>query len=271
MPATLADRTQGPLTLAVSAYGVHFGVRVGDPAIAEDLPNHLPPGSTYDKSADIRRMYSFSIDTDRSGRQQYAVYLDGALLARYATLQGALFAFEADVQLYVAEMAPDCVFVHAGVVGCKGRAILLPGRSLSGKSTLVEELIRAGADYYSDEYAVLDSAGGVHPYARPLSVRRPGVTKRPVNPADGHAAKKPIPVGLVVVSAFRPGGEWRPQRLSPGRGVLALLANTVSARRIPDIVLARLHQVVSDAPVVASERGEASHAVDSILEWAIAH
>ena len=270
MLATRADRTQGPLTLAVSAYGVHFGVRVGNPAIAEDLPNHLPPGSTYDKSADIRRMYSLSIDADRSGSQQYAVYLDGALLARYATLQGALLAFEADVQLYVAEMAPDRVFVHAGVVGCKGRAILLPGRSLSGKSTLVAELIRAGADYYSDEYAVLDSAGGVHPYARPLSVRRPGVTKQPFNPVDGQA-KKPLPVGLVVVSAFRPGGEWRPQRLSPGRGVLALLANTVSARRIPDIVLSRLHQVVADAPVVASERGEASHAVDSILEWATAH
>ena len=274
VPAALANRTQWPLTLSVSAYGLRFGIQVNDPSIADGLPNHLPPSSKYEELSDIGRMYSLSVEWDhQSGRQRYAVYLDRALLARYSTLQGALLAFEANVQLYVAEMAPDRVFVHAGVVGCKGRAILLPGRSFSGKSTLVAELIRAGAEYYSDEYAVLDSAGGVHPYARPLSVRQaggPGVTKQPIHVAGAHATNDPLPVGLVVVSKYRSGGEWRPQRLSPGRGALALLANTVSARRIPDIVLARIHRVVAGAPVVASERGEASHAVESILEWATA-
>ena len=270
----LADRAEWPLTLSISAYGVRFGVRVNDPAIAAGLASNLPPSSTYGEFSDVWRMYALSVELDpHSGKQRYALCLDGALLARYATLQGILRAFEADVQLYVAEMAPDRVFVHAGVVGCKGRAILLPGRSFSGKSTLVEELVRAGAEYYSDEYAVLDSAGSVHPYARPLSNRRarsPAVTAPPIDAPGRQAASDPLPVGLVVVSTFRAGGEWRPQRLSPGRGALALIANTVSARRIPDIVLARLHRVVANAPVVASERGEASHTVKSILELATA-
>jgi len=168
-------------------------------------------------------------------------------------------------------MAPERVFVHAGVVGYRGVAILLPGRSFSGKTTLVAELVRAGAEYYSDEYAVLDSAGFVHPYARKLSVRRvgsPGVTKCSVDTLGGRAGNAPLPVGLVVVSQFRPEGEWHPCRLSPGRGAQALLANTVAARRIPETVLATLHQVVVAAPVIASERGDASSVVDRILALA---
>ena len=40
-----------------------------------------------------------------------------------------------------------------------------------GKSTLVTALLRAGATYYSDEYAVIDGRGQVYPYARRLSLR----------------------------------------------------------------------------------------------------
>jgi len=59
------------------------------------------------------------------------------------------------------------------VVAWRGRAILLPGRSYVGKSTLVMELVRAGAVYYSDEYAVLDARGRVHPFAQPVALREP--------------------------------------------------------------------------------------------------
>jgi hypothetical protein len=71
-----------------------------------------------------------------------------------------------------------------------------------------------------------------------------------------------------VLSKFRSGGEWRPLRLSPGRGLLALLDNTVAARRIPEIALATLHRVVTRAPIITSERGEASNVVEPILELA---
>jgi hypothetical protein len=217
-------------------------------------------------------VYSLVVqEDDRPRKYQNYVYVNGALLVRCSTLQATLEAFEADVQIHVAEMAPERVFVHAGVVGYRGRGILLPGRSFAGKSTLVGELVRAGAQYYSDEYAVLDSTGCVHPYLRPLSMRNgrtPGVTKHPVHTLGADAGGGPLPVGLVVMSQFRSGSEWRPERLSPGRGALALLANTVAARRIPDVALATLHQVVMRAPIVSSERGEASSVVEPILELA---
>jgi hypothetical protein len=43
--------------------------------------------------------------------------------------------------------------------------MVLPGKSFAGKTTLVAALVRAGAEYWSDEYAVLDANGDVHPYA----------------------------------------------------------------------------------------------------------
>jgi hypothetical protein len=261
-----------PVSLSVTAYGVSIAVRTNHPRVAEGLADRLPPGSQSAEFFDTGRVYSLVVEEDdRSGRSQHWVYVNSALLARCSTLQACLRAFEADVQLHVAEMAPERVFVHAGVVGYRGRGILLPGRSFAGKSILVRELVRAGAQYYSDEYAVLDSAGGVHPYPRPLSIRNersPGVTKHSVDTVGMPAGGGPLPVGLVVMSKFRSGGEWRPKRLSPGRGALELLANTVAARRIPEVALATLHQVVTRAPIVTSERGEASTVVEPILELA---
>jgi hypothetical protein len=267
------DGTEWPLALSFVAYGVRFAVRANDASLAEEVASHLPPGSQSGDFSDADRVYSLMVgEDDGSGGKRYSVYLDQAPLIRSPTLQAALRAFETDIQLHVAEMAPDRVFVHAGVVGCRGRAILLPGRSFTGKSTLVAELIKGGADYYSDEYAVLDPDGGVHPYARPLSIRQgwgPGVTKHKVEAFGARSGVGPLPVGLIVVSQYRPGVQWRPQPLSPGQGVLALLANTIPARRIPDLVMATLHRIVATAPVVAGERGEASEIVNSILELAV--
>ena len=272
MSAALLDQMEWPVRLSVTAYGVSIDVRTNDARMGEGLAGHLPPGSKTAEFLDAGRVYSLVVDQNEGpGGHHNSVYVNGALLARCATLQATLRAFEADVQLYVAEMAPEHIFVHSGVVGYRGRGILLPGRSFAGKSTLVSELVRAGADYYSDEYAVLDSTGGVHAYPRPLLIRNgrtSGVAKQRIHPVGARAGDGPLPVGLVVMSQFRSGGEWRPRRLSPGRGALALLANTVAARRIPEVAMATLHQVVTRAPIVTSERGEASTVVEPILELA---
>lgn len=271
MAAALLDRIEGPLALSVTAYGVSVGIRTNDPHVLEALLERLPPGSARAALFDTGRLYSLVAEADHgSGGSRTSLWVNDRLLMR-STLQACLRVFAADLQLHVAEMAPDRVFVHAGVVGYRGRAILLPGRSFAGKSTLVRELVHAGADYYSDEYAVLDSAGDVHSYPRPLMIRNgcgAGATKHAAPNLGFRAGGGPLPVGLVVMSEFRSGGEWRPRRLSPGLGALALLANTVAARRIPEVALTTLHQVVTRVPVVSSERGEASSVVGPIFELA---
>ena len=48
------------------------------------------------------------------------------------------------LRIEVAEHAESKVFLHAGVVGWKGNAIVIPARSFQGKTTLTAELVRNG-------------------------------------------------------------------------------------------------------------------------------
>jgi hypothetical protein len=231
----------------------------------------LPPGWTRKRSPFVRHLYSLLVggpSRARGVRRFHLLYGGGARLARSLVLDEVLDVFESDLKLRVAAEARRRLFVHAGVVGWRGRAILMPGRSHSGKSRLVEALVRAGASYYSDEYAVLDTRGRVHPYPAPLTRRGDdGEPSRKYTPAElgGVTGAAALPVGLVVVTAYRPGSRWRPRRLTPGRGVLALLNHTVPARGRPADALATLGRLASRAPVLQGTRGEAAETVALLL------
>jgi hypothetical protein len=178
-----------------------------------------------------------------------------ATLLRTSCLAEALQALTSDIQIHVAKFCKERLFVHAGVVGWRGHAVMIPGLSGTGKTSLVISLLKAGAVYYSDEYAVFDRDGRVHPYARPLRIRtaREKVevecapeTLRAVQGIDS------LPLGLVVVTQYCAGAEWRPRVLSPGRALLALLANTVSVRRQPEFALATLQRATANALAIES-------------------
>ena len=176
---------------------------------------------------------------------------------------------ERDLSLYIAEAARRRLFVHAGVVVWNGKAIVIPGRSFTGKTTLVAEFVRAGAMYYSDEYAVFDAHGRVHPYARPLGIREKGVGKAKkysVAELGGTAGDKPLPVGLVLVSEYKADGKWKPRNISRGNGAMALLANTVAARLKPNVMLPTLQRAVEHATILKSSRGEVKEVVDFVLK-----
>jgi len=255
------------------SYGRRIGVRVSDPQVLPQIMDLLPPGRAASPSPVVRRLYSIFVGGDgaRAGvRRLHLAYANSLRIARTPDLQAALDAFESDVRLYVAERARRRVFVHAGVVGWRGRAIVIPGRSFSGKSSLVAALVRAGATYYSDEYAVFDERGRVHSFLSPLSLRNQDAQRPPKYRAESLGRPpggKRLTVGLVAVSEYRPGARWRPRHLTPGQGILALLANTVPARERPAAALAALKQAVGHAPVVLQgTRGEAAEVADLLLE-----
>ena len=273
------DRPGWTAGLTFTSYGVRFGVRSDDARVLERIAQHLPPGTRAASPGVVERLYSVRLgggDNDggaRRGLRRFKLlYANHVLLARTEDAEELFERFESDLQLAVAEGARRRVFVHAGVVGWRGRGILVPGRSFTGKTTLTAELVRAGATYYSDEFAVLDSEGRVHPYAKPLSVREGGTHRQrkvSVEEFGGSRATKPLHVGLVVVSEFHEGARgWRPRTLTLGQGSLALLANTIPARRRPAEVLATLERVVRGATVLRGARGEAGEAARKILERA---
>ena len=267
------DRLEWAEGMSIRSYGVRIGLRVNKLGALKEFLPFLPPGWKPTRARIVDRMYSILLGGEgarRNERKFNFVYADRKEVARTTELHQALDAFESDLQLYVAEMSPHRLFVHAGVVALRGKAVVIPGRSFSGKSTLTSELVRAGATYYSDEYAVLDTKGYVHHYARPLSIRENGYLERPkkykVEAFGGRAGARPLPVGLVVVSKYKAGAEWRPRQLSAGEGALELIANTVSARREPEKVLSTLNHVVAGAAVLKGFRGDASQVVDFIFE-----
>jgi hypothetical protein len=252
------------------SYGVRVGVRTNDARLIEKLLPHLPPGWKI-THARVDRLYSLLLRerVDRRAGRLHESYVDSQRLAGFARRGDLLEHFESNLQLYVAEYAPRRVFVHAGVVGWQGKAIVIPGRSYSGKSTLVAALVKAGALYYSDEYAVLDERGRVHAYPRPLSLRERGRhrgTKYSVEDLGGKRGTKPLPIGLVLESRYEAGARFRPRQVSSGAGVLALLHNTVSARRKPEIVLPTLTNAIASARSIRSRRGESAEVVEVILK-----
>ena len=249
----------------VNAYGVRIAIRANDRAVLGQALDRLPPGWRAVHTQIAQRHYSFVVPRRRG---LYTLFRDTVAMADRRTLNALLDTFGSDVQLYVAERAPRHVFVHAGVVGWRGQAILLPGSSMSGKSRLVAELVRAGATYYSDEYAVLDAAGRVHPYARPLRLRQDNLPRRrryPVEALGGQAGRRPLPVGLIVLSRYQPGARWRPRPLTAGRGALAVLDHAVAARRTPARVLATIGKVAKGARFLVGPRGEAKETARLIL------
>jgi hypothetical protein len=257
-------------SLSVISYGVRIGICADTQMILDRFLARLPLGCKLTSSGLMQRSYSI---VDSSGgraktARRFDLCADGIAIGRKLTITDALETLESNLQHYVAEMARRRVFVHAGVVGWKGLGVLIPGRSFAGKSTLVAELIGAGATYYSDEYAVLDSRGRVHPFARPLGIRegRKGRTTRySIETLGGRAGVKPLPVALVISSRFVNGATWQPRRISAGQGALELLANTVPARRQPELSLATLQQAASQAHFYKGKRGEAGETAKWIV------
>lgn len=266
------DRLGWAVGFSLKSYGVRIGIRSNDPAALDRVCEHLPREWEPASSSVVDRVYSILIGGKGSRarvRGFNLLYGNHEQLARSVDLDSVFETFESDLRLFVAELAKHRVFVHAGVVGWKGKAIVIPGRSYSGKSTLVAELVRAGATYYSDEYAVFDSRGRVHPFSKALELRETGdyrQTKIEAAALGGHSGTKPLPVGLVLMTQFKDGARWRPRKLTAGKGVLELLFNTVSARRDPERALATLQRVTAQADVLKGVRGDATEVAPAVLE-----
>jgi hypothetical protein len=265
------DRLGWAAGICVRCYGLNIGIRVNsdDAAILERIKGCLPPVWEPAEPPFVDYLFSLGVGSTRGNVRYYHMLHAGLRrAARCLDLDELFITLEDELALYVAEWAKDRVFVHAGVVGWQGRALVLPGRSRAGKSTLVRALLAAGAHYYSDEFAVLDGAGRVHPYARKLSLRQPDgqpVERLSAEELGAPVGKEPLPVGLVALLRYRDGLHGELRKLPAGKGILEVLDHTVPARSRPELALPVLGRLAPGAPHVKGLRGDADETARFLL------
>ncbi len=263
---TSTDRV---LDVQASSHAVDFDVSVvlgpdDDPARLDEVQAVLPPGwTTRPGGVAASRFELRSLGAQGSIR--------GPEVDDTLPWDDAVHALDAGIRAVVSLHAPHRVFIHAGVVAGPAGALVIPGRSFAGKTTLVAALLRAGATYYSDEYAVLDAEGRVHPYPRRLSVRGPAGERSEV-PAhevvgSGEVAvgSGPIRVAGVAALSYEEGASWPPPSGEPAGAAMALIDNAVAARSRSADVLATAAAVARGAWFLTGPRGDADEAAAGLL------
>jgi hypothetical protein len=254
--------------MTIEAYGVRVAIEIADPELLAEATPLFPPGWTESGGEPAVR-FTLAVVDDR-----YELHRDDELLSGALERATALTLFDSHLRLSVAERTPDLTFIHAGAVAVDGRAIVLPGQSFAGKTTLTAALLRQGASYLSDECAVLDADGRVHPYARRLSLRpsdaRRGTPPDPTVAIPAHEFGAPtadgaVPIGVIATLVYRAGAPWEPQESTQAEGALALLANAVRARAEPAHTLSLITAAVAGARALKGERGEADEAATALI------
>ena len=157
--------------------------------------------------------------------------------------------------------------VHAGAVLIDGRALLIPGSTHAGKSSLVAELLRRGASHFSDEYALIDSTGRVHSYPRPLLLRNGCPSQSLVLPQELGAefAGRPAPIGSILAVNYVPGGEWQIDERSQGEAVMLLLRNTPHEMSQSPEMIEFFLRAAAGAVCWEGQRGDVADAATELL------
>jgi hypothetical protein len=260
----MPDENASTRSMAVEAFGVVVEVTAEARHLAA-IREVLPPGA---RPTTVRPENGRFTVQPLGGRGLIEVlYDEQSVTGGPVDLGVAVGILDAQMRMHIALNAPDYVFVHAGVVGIENLAVLLPGKSFAGKTTLVAALVRAGAEYWSDEYAVLTVDGLVHPYPKPLSVRNDAqvAEERSVESLGGCAGDRPLPVGLIALTRYKRGAVWAPRHCSRGEGAIKLLAHTVSARARPEQALQAVQAVATGAIVLDGDRGEADDTAAALI------
>ena len=254
--------------MRMKAFGLILDLRSDDPTLLDAASKWFPYGFSITGQTWGRTFGTFELFAYVDGKG-YRLRREGRTIFTGATLDALLGKLHGELMIYAGSRALDRVFVHAGVVGWRGRAIVMPGDSFAGKSTLVAAMVKLGATYYSDDYALVEINGMVHPYARPLQLRTPGCVEQtsvPVESLGGVAGTEPLKVAQVLFTKYKGVAEWRPRPVSSGEAVLQMLRHTLSVRLTPAVAMRSLTHMMAGAEAFRSPRGEADVAARRMID-----
>jgi hypothetical protein len=266
---------ESKLSIAFSCHGARIGIQANTNQLLDEIIKILPPGWRSLSGTWVDDLYSIVVSTLQTRKHDktntsYELYLGSICLIRTRDLNAMIRQLNVSLHLSVAARARRRLFIHSGVVGWKNNAILIPGQSMTGKTSLVRALVENGGTFLSDEYASVDRNGFVYPYPKPMHIRMADNETVEVE-ADKFFNKKyairRLPVKLILFTEYSENAHWRPKKISPGNALLDLLNYTLIAQLQPDKSLEYLKSLVINALCIKSKRGEAHLLTEKIMQY----
>lgn len=233
----------------------------GPDDLVDEVMSHLP--SFYDDAQPLRATISLFKRGD-----VYALEIDGARPSAFVETYPSSLDLANLVELTVVERLPDLVAIHAGAVAFDERVVLLPGSTQTGKTHLVTALLSAGATYLSDEFALIDDLGLVHPYPRMLALREDGGIRRAGADEFGELASHgPLSAAGLAVLTYDAGVRGLDaDQANASEAWMHLVEHCICARRRPAEAFASTTFVAKASAAVAGRRGEAESVVQELRQ-----
>lgn len=289
-PATLARRIRLGTVLSVPP----FAVRLQSPLAVLHRSTQLLYGAF--ELMDDDTVPDFVIRVDGTGgwrrllRRQSMAYIDTP--PPYAPLPERLAAimFEQALNWCVATRTFTHLILHSAVVAREGRAVILPGQSGQGKSTLCAALVARGWRHLSDEFALLDPDSlAITAHPRPISLKNrsigvveawaPDLTLSPAHEGTPkgtiayvppsrdavEAASVPAMPAAVVYPRFDADAKPGLDPMGKAAAFIALTACSVNYREFGEAGFGALSRLVDGVPVFAATYPDTQSAV-ALLE-----
>lgn len=248
----------------LSAFGLSITIATDSAEVDALLRKYLLPWLSRQPFESIPDLL-VSVTANDGG---YEVFSGAQLIARAVAGGALMYAVQSIVDEFIVLRARGLAPIHAGVVGRDGTVMLLPAPSHAGKSTLVARMIQEGWVYYSDEYALIDEFGLVHPYPRSLLMRNDSGELFPALAASlgAEIGRQPAPVRLIADLRWLQGGAWNVERLPQSETLMMLLKSTPREFERNPEMLAPLARVAAGSVGYCGVRGEASEASSRLVE-----
>ena len=196
---------------------------------------------------------------------EYRVFSRTEFMARATNIRSLMYSVQCLLDEFVVSHVTGLAALHAGAWVRNGSGILLPGQSYAGKSVMVNELVRDGWTYYSDEYALIDNGGNVHAYPRMIFLRSESGEPMPVH-VDGRVGGPPASVRLVLELEYLDHADWRVGQIGQSESFMRLLKSTPQSVASDPQIFGPLLKLTKSSTYYAGVRGEAVQALPQVSE-----
>lgn len=279
---------EAPTETSYQAIAYRFRVRSPLADVRELAAELLSP---FTSAGDEGPVYDLLVD-GADETSPFTVTLDGRLLQRLSSQLGVIDELLWHVNRSAIESASAAGFlaIHASAVRYGRAGVVLAAPMDSGKTTLAAGLVREGADYVTDEAALLEiGTGALCPYPKTMWLAPPSIRaiegladvvlppfrdlsrmRVYVRPQDlgGSVAEDPGPVTLVIAPRFRPRAALEVERLSSAATLMRLAENAFNLREFGAEGIAALRDLAARAAGFAVTFGDLGEACGAIRDLA---